>query len=47
MEKQQKIAIIGLGNLGLPLGIAFSEFYQQCGFDVHSTRISDLNYSIC
>ena len=46
MEKQKKIAIIGLGYVGLPLAIAFSEFYQVCGFDVNSTRISELNNSI-
>ena len=46
MEKQKKIAIIGLGYVGLPLAIAFSEFYQVCGFDVNSTRICDLKNSI-
>ena len=43
MEKQKKITIIGLGYVGLPLSIAFSDFYQLCGFDVNSTRISEFN----
>ena len=46
MDKDYKIGIIGLGYVGLPLAIAFSEFYQVCGFDINSTRISELNNSI-
>ena len=46
MENNFKIGIIGLGYVGLPLAIAFSEYYQVCGFDVNSTRISTLNKSI-
>ena len=44
--QNSKICIVGLGYVGLPLAIAFSEFYQVCGFDVNSTRISELNNSI-
>ena len=46
MEKQKKIAIIGLGYVGLPLAIAFSEYFKVIGFDVDSQRISELNNSI-
>ncbi len=46
MDKEYKIGIIGLGYVGLPLAIAFSEYYKVCGFDVNPTRISELNNSI-
>lgn len=41
MEK--KIAIIGLGYVGLPLAVAFAEKYKVIGFDINSSRVSELN----
>jgi UDP-N-acetyl-D-galactosamine dehydrogenase len=41
MEK--KIAIIGLGYVGLPLAVAFAEKYKVIGFDINSYRVSELN----
>jgi len=38
-----KIAIVGLGYVGLPLAVAFSEKYQVLGFDINEKRVSDLN----
>ena len=38
-----KIAIIGLGYVGLPLAVAFGAKYQVVGFDINSERISNLN----
>ena len=37
-----KIAVIGLGYVGLPLAYAFSEKYQVIGYDHNSTRINEL-----
>lgn len=37
-----KIAVIGLGYVGLPLAIEFAKRYQVVGFDINSRRISDL-----
>jgi nucleotide sugar dehydrogenase len=37
-----KIAVIGLGYVGLPLAAAFSEKYEVTGFDVNATRIEEL-----
>jgi UDP-N-acetyl-D-galactosamine dehydrogenase len=37
-----KIAIIGLGYVGLPLAIEFGKKYQVLGFDVDSQRIEEL-----
>ena len=46
MKKEDKIAIIGLGYVGLPLALAFSEYYKVVGYDVNEKRISDLNNGI-
>ncbi|MEA3490567.1 MAG: nucleotide sugar dehydrogenase [Campylobacterota bacterium] len=39
----QKIAIIGLGYVGLPLAHAFSEKYEVVGFDINKNRIDELS----
>jgi len=41
-EKSHKIAIIGLGYVGLPLAIEFGKIYPTLGFDIDKLRISDL-----
>jgi len=40
---QDKIAIIGLGYVGLPLAHAFAEKYEVVGFDINQSRIDELN----
>lgn len=42
----QKISIIGLGYVGLPLAHAFSEKYEVIGFDIAQWRIDELNRGI-
>lgn len=37
-----KVAIIGLGYVGLPLAVAVAEKYSVIGFDISTQRISDL-----
>ena len=37
-----KIAVIGLGYVGLPLAIEFGKFFDTYGFDTNSERINDL-----
>jgi UDP-N-acetyl-D-galactosamine dehydrogenase len=39
----KKIAVIGLGYVGLPLAHAFSEKYEVVGFDIAQWRIDELN----
>ena len=46
MNKKNKIAIIGLGYVGLPLAIAFSKHFRVIGFDINLDRINDLNNSL-
>jgi UDP-N-acetyl-D-galactosamine dehydrogenase len=40
---QNRIAIIGLGYVGLPLAVAFAEKYKVFGFDINQPRIDELN----
>ena len=37
-----KLAIIGLGYVGLPLAVEFSKLYSVIGFDINSRRIKEL-----
>jgi UDP-N-acetyl-D-mannosaminuronate dehydrogenase len=37
-----KIAIIGLGYVGLPLAVEFAKKYQVIGFDINQNRIEEL-----
>lgn len=39
----KKIAVIGLGYVGLPLARLFSTKYQTIGFDMNSSRVYELN----
>ncbi|TKK65644.1 Vi polysaccharide biosynthesis UDP-N-acetylglucosamine C-6 dehydrogenase TviB, partial [Ilyomonas limi] len=39
---QHKIAIIGLGYVGLPLAVEFSKLYPVIGFDVNDRRVQEL-----
>lgn len=41
-----KIAVIGLGYVGLPLAMAFGGKYQVLGFDINQERIAELNEGI-
>jgi len=40
---ENKIAIIGLGYVGLPLAHAFSKKYEVVGFDIIQSRVDELN----
>jgi UDP-N-acetyl-D-galactosamine dehydrogenase len=39
----KKIAIIGLGYVGLPLAVEFAKKYSVIGFDINESRVQDLN----
>jgi len=43
---ESKIAVIGLGYVGLPLAHAFAEKYEVVGFDIAQWRIDELNNGI-
>jgi UDP-N-acetyl-D-galactosamine dehydrogenase len=42
MKKEHKIAIIGLGYVGLPLARLFATQYPVIGFDINEKRVDDL-----
>lgn len=42
-KSDYKIAIIGLGYVGLPLAVAFAEKYKVIGYDLNIQRVNDLN----
>ena len=41
--KEIKIAVIGLGYVGLPVAIAFANKYKVTGFDINNQRVVELN----
>lgn len=40
--KNNKIAIIGLGYVGLPLAVEFGKLYDTLGFDINTLRVDQL-----
>ncbi|MEY8759797.1 nucleotide sugar dehydrogenase [Chryseobacterium tongliaoense] len=46
MKTQIKIAIIGLGYVGLPLARLFATKYSVVGFDINQNRVIELNKGI-
>ena len=40
--QDSKIAIVGLGYVGLPLAVAFAEKFKTVGFDINDTRVAQL-----
>ena len=40
---QEKIAVIGLGYVGLPLAIEFATKYDVLGFDINKDRVEELS----
>lgn len=41
--EHSRIAIIGLGYVGLPLAVEFAKKYKTFGFDINEARIAELN----
>ena len=44
--KNKKIALIGLGYVGLPLAVEFGKKRKVIGFDVNQNRVNDLKKGI-
>ncbi|MBP5260424.1 MAG: nucleotide sugar dehydrogenase [Paludibacteraceae bacterium] len=42
MEMERKIAVVGLGYVGLPLAIEFGKKYRTLGFDINAARVAEL-----
>ena len=41
--KNTKIAVVGLGYVGLPLAVEFGKHYPTKGFDINAARIAELS----
>ena len=41
--KDIKIAVIGLGYVGLPLARLFSTKFETIGFDLNKARVNEIN----
>ena len=39
----KKVAVVGLGYVGLPLAIEFAKKYPTVGFDINANRVKELN----
>jgi len=46
MKEKIKIAVIGLGYVGLPLARLFATKYAVVGFDIHKNRVAALKKGI-
>ncbi|MEC4036387.1 nucleotide sugar dehydrogenase [Myroides odoratimimus] len=46
MEKEVKIAVIGQGYVGLPLALAFAQYFPVVGFDIKESRVAELQRGI-
>ena len=46
MVINKKIAIIGLGYVGLPLAVEFGKKYKTVGYDLNQERIAELNLGL-
>ena len=44
--QSKRIAVIGLGYVGLPLAVEFGKKYDVIGFDINKNRISELKNGI-
>ena len=44
--KEKKIAVLGLGYVGLPLALQLSLSYNVVGYDIDNTRIRELRKGI-
>lgn len=45
-EVNRKIAVIGLGYVGLPLAVEFGKSFEVVGFDVKASRIAELERGV-
>ena len=41
-----KIAVIGLGYVGLPLSVVFAKRFPVLGFDINSSRVKELETGV-
>ena len=42
MNIKNKITIIGMGYIGLPLAVEFSKYYEVIGYDINKNKIKEI-----
>ena len=46
LHKEAKLAVIGLGYVGLPIALEFAKFFSVIGFDINAARIDLMRQGI-
>lgn len=46
LRKERKIAVIGLGYVGLPIALEFAKYFSVIGFDINQDRILQMQQNI-
>ena len=46
LNKETKLAVIGLGYVGLPIALAFAKKLSVVGFDINATRVTQMQQGI-
>ena len=46
LNKEKKIAVIGLGYIGLPIALEFAKYFSVIGFDINEKRIDMMKNAI-
>ena len=44
-SREARLAVIGLGYVGLPLAVEFGKRYDVVGFDIHARRLDELRHA--
>ncbi|GEB34244.1 MULTISPECIES: nucleotide sugar dehydrogenase [Brevibacillus] len=47
VERQEKIAVVGLGYVGLPVAVALAEKVSVIGFDVNRAKVDNYQNGLC
>jgi UDP-N-acetyl-D-galactosamine dehydrogenase len=42
-SKKEKVCVLGLGYVGLPLAVLLSKHFSVIGFDIDARKIDELN----
>lgn len=45
-HKKSKLAVVGLGYVGLPLSVEFGKYFSVIGFDISETKVAELQQNI-
>ena len=46
LNKEKKLAVVGLGYVGLPIALEFARYFSVVGFDINAERVSQLQQGI-